>query len=224
MTRSTRSLLSSRGARATRCRPSAGLTAAAWPGSPPEVVDAKSSHRPSGDTKKSPGFPPGRGSASLRSGPSVGVDFRCVQQEKRHCAGGDEPEGAGDDPWQPRALNARYRLWCVARQVQRSRCGHRRCRATAPWDRARGRRRAARGGRPACPAAGRSSPDRGSGPGPACPSSSRPRTRSGRSAFRRARSRTPRCPCACRRADRAPARGSCRPPCRRSIPRASRGH
>ena len=36
----------------------------------------------------------------------------------------------------------------------------------------------------------------------------------GRSASRRARSRTPRCRCACRRAYRAPARGSCRRPCR----------
>ena len=45
----------------------------------------------------------------------------------------------------------------------------------------------------ACPAAARSSPDRASGPAPACPRSSRPRTRGGRSASRRARSRTPRC-------------------------------
>ena len=43
-------------------------------------------------------------------------------------------------------------------------------------------------------------------------------TRRARSTSRTARSRTPRCRCACRPACRAPARGSCRRPCRGSTP------
>ena len=51
-----------------------------------------------------------------------------------------------------------------------------------------------------------------------CPRPSRPQTRRARSASRRARSRTPRCRCACRPPARAPARDSCRRPCRGSRP------
>ena len=56
-----------------------------------------------------------------------------------------------------------------------------------------------------------------------CPRPSRRRTPCVRRASRRARSRTPRCRCACRPACRAPARGSCTPACRRSGPSSSVG-
>ena len=56
----------------------------------------------------------------------------------------------------------------------------------------------------------------------ACLKSSRPGRRRVPSAFRRARTRTPRCRCACRPPVRAPARDSCRPRCRESRPRAFR--
>ena len=51
---------------------------------------------------------------------------------------------------------------------------------------------------PALMAAAATSPVRARGWPRSCPRPSRPRTRFGRSAFRRARSRTPRCRCACR--------------------------
>ena len=106
-------------------------------------------------------------------------------------------------------------------RIVESRCAHRRCRAGARCDPSAGSAAAAGGSTPAwspaVPASRALAPE--STRGRRTPS--RPRTRAGRSAFRRARSRTTRCRCACRAACRAPAPGSCRRRCPGSCPRAS---
>ncbi len=71
---------------------------------------------------------------------------------------------------------------------------------------------------PASMPAARSNPDPCAAHWRSHPTRSARRMRAGPSASRRARSRTPRCPSACRRPVPAPAPGSYTPPCRRSIP------
>ena len=101
----------------------------------------------------------------------------------------------------------------------RSRCARRRCRAGASSDPSRGIGAAVRWMR-GCERGGQGAPVRFPlddsrqhvGHGVTV------ERRAGRSASRRARSRTPRCRSACRPPGRAPAPGSCRPPCRGSRP------
>ena len=82
-----------------------------------DPANAKSSHWPSGDTKKLPGLPPGRESVSLRTGPSVGVAFRAFTRGNATATTATSPKVPAISHGSLERWNARYRLSCVARQV-----------------------------------------------------------------------------------------------------------